>query len=51
MELTQSQIELINEACPYGQGVFREPFGIPNHIKELVVYTKWDSGGMRGGSC
>lgn len=51
MELTQSQIESINSKCPYGQGIFKEPFGIPNHIKELVVYTKWDSGGMRGGSC
>ncbi len=50
MELTQSQIEAINKECPYGQGIFREPFGIPNHIKELVVYTKWESGG-RGGSC
>ncbi len=50
MELTQSQIEEINKECPYGQGVFREPFGIPNDIKELVVYTKWESGG-RPGSC
>jgi hypothetical protein len=50
MELTQEQIEAINNECPYGQGIFREPFGIPNNIKELVVYTKWQSGG-RGGSC
>lgn len=50
MELTQEQIEAINKECPYGQGIFREPFGIPNNIKELVVYTKWTSGG-RGGSC
>lgn len=50
MELTQTQIEAINKECPYGQGIFREPFGIPNDIKELVVYTKWTSGG-RGGSC
>lgn len=50
MKLTQSQIEQINEECPYGQGIFMEPFGIPNNIKELVVYTKWKSGG-RGGSC
>ena len=50
MELTQSQIEAINKECPYGQGIFREPFGIPNNIKELVIYTKWESGG-RGGSC
>lgn len=50
MKLTQEQIDTINEQCPYGQGIFMEPFGIPNHIKELVIYTKWESGG-RGGSC
>lgn len=50
MELTQTQIEAINNECPYGQGIFREPFGIPNEIKELVIYTKWESGG-RPGSC
>jgi len=50
MELTKEQVEEINKECPYGQGVFREPFGIPNDIKGLVVYTKWESGG-RGGSC
>lgn len=50
MELTKKQIEEINNDCQYGQGVFREPFGIPSHIKGLVVYTKWESGG-RPGSC
>ncbi len=50
MELTQSQIEAINNECPYGQGIFREPFGIPNDIKELVIYSKWTSG-SKGGSC
>lgn len=50
MELTQEQITEINKDCPYGQGVFREPFGIPTDIKGLVIYTKWESGG-RPGSC
>ena len=50
MELTQEQIEEINKKCHYWQGVFREPFGIPNEIKEPVIYTKWESGG-RPGSC
>jgi len=50
MELTKEQVDDINKECPYGQGVFREPFGIPNNIKGLVVYTKWVSG-FRGGSC
>jgi hypothetical protein len=45
MELTNEQIEKINKDCQEGQGVFKEPFGIPNHIKGLVVYTKWESGG------
>ena len=50
MKLTQEQITEINKECPYGQGVFREPFGIPTNIKGLVIYTKWESGG-RPGSC
>ena len=50
MQLTQTQIEAINKECPYGQGIFREPFGIPDHIKDLLIYTKWESGG-RPGSC
>ena len=50
MELTQSQIAAINKECIYNQGIFREPFGIPNHIKDLVIYTRWSSGG-RPGSC
>ena len=50
MKLTQEQIVEINEGCPYGQGVFNEPFGIPDNVKGLVIYTKWTSGG-RGGSC
>ncbi len=50
MELTKEQIEEINSKVPYGQGIFKEPYGIPNHIKELVIYTKWTSGG-RPGSC
>lgn len=50
IEITQEQIERINTKCPYNQGIFFEPFGIPTNIKELVIYTKWTSGG-RPGSC
>lgn len=50
MELTKEQVERINVECPYGQGVFQEPFGIPSDIKGLVIYTKWESAG-RPGSC
>lgn len=48
--LTEKQIKSINKKCPYNQGIFMEPFGIPDYIKELVIYTKWASGG-RPGSC
>lgn len=48
--LSEEQILEINSKCPEGQGVFMQPFGIPNHIKGLVVYSKWTSG-ERGGSC
>lgn len=41
----------INDKCPYEQGIFKEPYGIPVHIKEHVVYTRYDVGGVRGGSC
>jgi len=50
MKLTKDQIEKINNETPYEQGVFREPFGIPSHIKGLVIYTSWESS-SRGGSC
>ena len=50
MILTEQDIKEINKKCPYNQGIFFEPFGIPDNIKELVIYTKWESGG-RPGSC
>ena len=49
-KLTEEQIKDINDQCPYDQGIFKEPFGIPDNIKEHVIYTKWDSRG-RDGSC
>lgn len=53
--MTQEQITKINKALTdkglYDQGVFTEPTGIPNHIKEPVVYYKWSPGGYSGGSC
>ena len=51
MELTDAQIEGINKECPYDQGIFREPYGIPTHIKELVIYSRYETGGVSGGSC
>lgn len=44
-------IEKINKGCPYNQGIFTEPYGIPIHIKEPVVYTRYEIGGYSGGNC
>ena len=56
MELSKEQIEKINELSPMKwqeneQGIFKEPYGIPNHIKEPVIYMRWHTGGVSGGSC
>jgi hypothetical protein len=51
MQLTEDQIKAINEKCPYNQGVFFQPNHIPIHIKELVIYTRYETGGVSGGSC
>jgi hypothetical protein len=56
MELTKEQIKSINEASPMDwqtneQGVFTEPNGIPNKVKEPVIYMRWEIGGISGGSC
>ncbi len=54
--LTEKQINKINKKSPYEygeneQGIFTEPYGIPDTIKEPVVYMRWSSGGVSGGSC
>jgi hypothetical protein len=56
MELSKEQIERINKEAPNEwqtneQGIFTQPFGIPVHIKEPVVYCRYESGGYSGGSC
>jgi len=56
MKLTKEQITKINELAPYDygeneQGVFIQPYGIPIHIKESVIYMRWNSSGIAGGSC
>jgi len=51
MELSQEQIEAINKECPYDQGVFFQPYGIPTDVKELVIYGRYETGGYSGGSC
>lgn len=44
-------IQKINKECPYDQGIFSEGYGIPVHIKEPCIYSRWETGGMTGGSC
>lgn len=56
MELTEDQIKKINELAPYEwqlneQGIFIQPYGVPVHIKKYVVYMRWETGGVSGGSC
>ena len=56
MELSKEQIAKINGLSPMQwqeneQGIFTEPYGIPNDIKEPVIYMRWESGGVSGGSC
>lgn len=43
-------IDKINRKCPSGQGIFFQPTGISTDIKELVIYSRYESE-WRGGSC
>jgi hypothetical protein len=44
-------VKKINEQCPYNQGIFTQPYGIPTDVKTPVVYTRYTIGGYSGGSC
>ena len=44
-------IKSINKKCPYNQGIFKQPNGIPVSVKEHVVYCRYETGGYSGGSC
>lgn len=50
-KLTKEEIKEINNKCPYNQGIFVEPSMIPTHIKEPVIYCRYETGGYSGGSC
>lgn len=49
--MKQEIITQINDDCPSDQGVFLQPNGIDTKIKGLVIYSRYVSGGVSGGSC
>jgi len=49
--MTQELISEINKLCPYEQGIFVQPYGIPVLIKEPVAYYRYEIGGEHGGNC
>lgn len=48
--MTEELIKKINALCPENQGIFKEGWCIPNDIKEQCIYTRWETGGYKGGS-
>lgn len=54
--MNQEIIDKINEKCSvagisYEQGIFVQPNYVPHDIKEPVIYSWYETGGVRGGSC
>jgi len=49
--MTKEDILEINEKCPDNQGIFYQPSMIPVDIKEHVIYSRYETGGVTGGSC
>lgn len=52
--MTQEQINKINSdpsIDSWYEGIFKEPYKIPNDVKELVVYQRYEIGGAQGGNC
>lgn len=49
--MTEELINKINSTVSdsWNHGIFREAYGVPT--SELVLYKRWESGGMSGGSC
>lgn len=50
-KLTKEQIDQINSESSCDQGIFSEPYGIPDTEKRLVIYSRYDKCGVAGGSC
>ena len=54
--LSEQQIKKINDLAPCEwqtneQAILKEPFGVPINIKDYVIYCRYESGGVSGGSC
>jgi hypothetical protein len=49
--MTKEEIVEINNKCPYNQGIFFQPSMIPVHIKEHVIYSRYETGRYSGGNC
>lgn len=48
--MTKEEIKEINDKCPYNQGIFIQPTMIPIDIKEPVIYSRYETGGVTGGN-
>lgn len=35
----------------WNQGIFTEPIGVPDDLKEPVMYLRYETGGISGGTC
>ena len=53
MEITKELVEKINSKINnnWDQGIFLEPYEIPDNIKEPIIYMRYSPGGVSGGSC
>lgn len=54
MKITEEIIEKINKDVnlyDHREGIFFQPFGIPVHIKEKVIYMSHVYAGYSGGTC
>lgn len=51
--LTEEEIKKINESLEdsWNQGIYKEPWGIDQNIKEFVIYQRHCTGGYGGGNC
>jgi len=52
--MTEEKIKLINsdpKIDSWNEGIFKEPQNVPITEKDYLIYQRWNSGGVAGGSC